>query len=303
MGLERAPAQVSSMDRALVLGGTGFVGRELAEYLRCPTASLSGGGGSIAVDARHLADLRTKVGQLAPQTLVNCVGLADVDLAERDPELADSLNRRVVDNLVRIQPEMGFRLIHISTDYVFDGQRGGYQETDPPNPINEYGRSKLRGEEVALGSNGSLVVRISSPYGRGFGVRKPQFFRYVTEALRSGKAVKALTDQRVTATFLPDLASAIETLSQRSVAGLVHVASAEAMTRFEFARQIARVVGADPELVTPGLRSDMKQWMAPRPADTSLNIELSEGHGVSYTPVETALRSLLTVGPERKAGG
>ncbi|MGP8135205.1 MAG: SDR family oxidoreductase [Thermoplasmata archaeon] len=283
------------MERTVVLGGSGFVGRELSEHFECPSTSSSGRAGRITLDATRLEDLRAKLVPLKPDLLVNCVGLADVDRAEREPALADSLNRAVVENLVRVQREIGFRLVHISTDYVFDGAKGGYRETDPVHPINEYGRSKLRGEETALRSPGSLVIRISSPYGQGFGARKPQFFRYVTDSLRSGKPVVALTDQRVTATFLPDLAGAIETLARGSVSGTVHIGSGEPLTRFEFAKAVANVVGADPSLVAPGVRSDMKQWTAPRPADTSLNVERSRKLGVTYTSVDVALRGLLSI--------
>jgi dTDP-4-dehydrorhamnose reductase len=282
------------MKRALVLGGSGFVGRELADFFQCPATSLTAREGLVAVDATRIDDLRHKIVPLAPDILVNCVGLADVDRAEREPSVADSLNRLVVENLAHLQPDLGFRLVHISTDYVFDGSKGGYRETDEVHPINEYGRSKLRGEAAALRSPGSLIIRISSPYGRGFGARKPQFFRYAMDSLRAGRAVKALTDQRVTATFLPDLARAIEVLIARSLTGVVHVGSEEPLTRFEFAQKVAQVVGADPSLVTPGIRSEMKQWTAPRPNDTTLNVDQSRSNGVIYTPVESALRELLS---------
>jgi len=282
------------MDRVLVLGASGFVGRELWDHFGGPATSGTHREGYLPVDATDLGDLREKVAPVRPSVLINCAGLADVDRAEREPAIAESLNRTVVENLVRLQPEVGYRLVHISTDYVFDGTKGSYRETDPVNPINEYGRSKLRGEEVALHLPGSLVARISSPYGHGSASRKPQFFRYVTDALRSGRPVNALTDQRVTATFLPDLASGIEALLQGSTTGVVHLGSTEPLTRFEFALKVARVIGADPALVTGGLRSDMTQWTAPRPGDTSLNVELSRAHGVRYTPVDTALRLLLS---------
>jgi len=284
---------VTSMEGVVVLGGSGFVGREISENLGCLATSHAGREGLITVDATRAEDLRAKLGPLAPKLLINCAGMADVDRAEREPEFADSLNRQIVENLVRVQPEIGFHLVHISTDYVFDGSKGGYRETDSVHPVNEYGRSKLRGEEAALRSADCLVIRISSPYGRGFGARKPQFFRYVVDSLRSGKRVRALTDQRVTATFLPDLARAIETLSRVSAAGIIHVGSREALTRFEFARKVAKVVGADPGLVTPALASEMTQWTAIRPKDTSLNVELSQRHGVMYTSVDAALGTLL----------
>lgn len=281
------------MDRVLVLGGSGFVGRELCDHFGGPAVSRSPREGYISVDATDFEDLRAVVTPIHPEVLINCVGLADVDRAQRDPTLAELLNHRVVENLIRVQPEIGFRLVHISTDYVFDGEKGDYRETDAVRPINEYGRSKLKGEQAALRSETAMVVRISSPYGRGFGARKSQFFRYVTDTLRAGRPVKALTDQRVTATFLPDLASGVETMIRQSVSGVVHLGSVEPLTRFEFAQKVARVVGADPALVVRGSRSEMTQWAAPRPNDTSLNVDRSRALGVTYSSVETALRTLL----------
>jgi dTDP-4-dehydrorhamnose reductase len=227
------------------------------------------------------------------EVVVNCVGLADVDRAEREPALADALNRGVVQHLVTAQEELGFRLVHISTDYVFDGRTGGYREVDPVGPVNEYGRSKLNGETLLAGRKRTLVLRISSPFGPGAGARKTQFFRYVSDALRAGQPVQALTDQRVTATYLPDLGRAIERLLKESVEGLVHIASQDPRTRFEFAREVARTIDADPALVRPAVRSQMVQWVAVRPADTSLDVGRSLDAGVRYTPIGEALSTLL----------
>lgn len=285
---------MTGVDRLLILGGSGFVGRELTNRFRCRATSTLGGDGFLAADATRPEQLRALLERERPRVLVNCVGLADVDRAEREPELAESLNHRVVEGLVRFQGEFPFRLVHISTDYVFDGGRGNYTEDDATRPVNEYGRSKRRGEEAAGRSPDALVVRISSPFGRGFGARKTQFFRYVTEQLRRGSPVKALTDQRVTATYLEDLASAIEALLARDVRGIVHVGSEEALSRHEFALKVAQVVGADPALVEPARMAEMTQWVAARPADTTLSVARSRSAGVHYTPVTAALRELLT---------
>lgn len=293
MGLERTAPQVTSASSTVILGGSGFVGREVLGALGGIGTSLAPRDGFRTLDATSLEELRKLIERLRPAIVVNCVGLADVDRAEREPALADSLNRVVVDNLVRVQQEVPFLLVQISTDYVFDGARGGYREGDPVRPVNEYGRSKLAGERSALRSESTLVLRISSPFGKGFGARKPQFFRYVADSLRAGTSVRALTDQRVTATYLPDLGRAITTLVEQGVRGVVHVGSDEAMTRYEFAQRVAFHVGADPQLVHPGVRSDMAQWVAVRPGDTSLDVSLSQSSGVRYTSVDAALREVL----------
>ena len=281
------------MDRTLVLGGSGFVGQELVRGLRCRSASFSGGGGSLQVDATNLQSLSSLIDREDPRVLVNCVGLADVDAAERDEALATLLNATVVENLAAAQARQGFRLVHISTDYVFDGTSGDYHEEDPPHPVNVYGRTKLQGEEIARKVPHALILRISSPYGEGFGARKVQFFRYVVDSLRAGKRVRALTDQRITPTYLPDLARATERLITDEAAGIFHIGTTQPWTRFAFASEIARIAGLDPALLAPATSAEMKNWVAKRPLDTTLNVERSLKGGVRYTPVPEALAALL----------
>jgi dTDP-4-dehydrorhamnose reductase len=293
VGLERTPSQVTLPRQTLVLGASGFVGREVMDYLGCAGASHTLRNGLIPVDATKISDLRDRLRSFTPELLINCVGLADVDRAESDPPLAEALNVTVVSNLVKLQSELSFRLVHVSTDYVFDGEQGLYREDDNANPVNEYGRSKLRGERAARDSPSALVLRISSPFGKGFGARKPQFFRHLTDSLRAGKSVRALTDQRVTATYLPDLARAIEVLVESGAKGTVHVASEEPLSRFEFALRVAHEIRVDPQLVLGSKLDDMTQWKARRPRDTTLRVDRSREFGVRYTPVSDALHHLL----------
>ena len=156
------------MERTLILGGSGFVGRELMEQFGRAGTSFSREDGYVRLDATRYDDLRATLHRLQPEVLVNCVGLADVDRAEREPAAAEALNATVVRNLIRARPEVGFRLVHISTDYVFDGRQGDYRESDPTGPVNEYGRSKLRGEAAAASGPETLILSFSSPIVRGY---------------------------------------------------------------------------------------------------------------------------------------
>ena len=266
---------MTSSGRTLVLGASGFVGRELRARLGAVGTATHAREDLLALDATRPSELSSILRATEAELVVNCIGLADVDRAEREPALAESLNHAVVSSLVSLQREIGFLFVHISTDYVFDGTQGMYRESDPTTPVNEYGRSKLRGEIAASTLDDALVLRISSPFGAGYGDRRTQFFRHVAQSLGEAKPVLALTDQRVTATYLPDLARAIETLVRRGARGLVHVGSLEPMSRFEFAHRVAETMGADSQLVHPCVREEMRGWTAPRPADTTLDVRLS----------------------------
>jgi dTDP-4-dehydrorhamnose reductase len=283
----------AAMRATLVLGGTGFVGREIVQAFQCRSASLSGQGGSLQCDATDERSLAGLLDREDPKTVVNCVGLADVDAAENDEAKATLLNATVVTNLATQQARRGFRLVHISTDYVFDGATGGYREEDRPNPVNIYGRTKLLGEGIARKVPHALILRISSPYGKSFGARKVQFFRYVVDSLRAGKRVRALTDQRITPTYLPDLSRAVEHLVTNQDEGLFHIGSSRPWSRYDFAVEIARIAGLDPIQIDPAMIAEMTNWVAKRPADTSLNVEKSMRAGVTYTPVPEALSELL----------
>ncbi|MBX8632491.1 MAG: SDR family oxidoreductase [Thermoplasmata archaeon] len=283
------------MEEMVVLGGSGFVGGEISEFFSCPATSASGKEGFVKCDATDVSDLRRVLERFRPKVVVNCIGLADVDRAETDRDLARRLNTDSVYNIVSLQNELGFRLVHISTDYVFDGSRGNYSEADEPSPVNVYGSTKLEGEKAALANPLNLILRISSPFGRERGTTKMQFFRFVYNSLRQGRTVSALRDQIVTATYLPDLSRAIRRLVQSEGAGVFHVTSTEALSRFDFAMMVARLSGLDASLVVPATVGDMKQWKARRPLNTSLSVSKSISAGVSYTKPELAVRELLNI--------
>ena len=284
----------------LVLGGGGFVGRELVNHFGCPGTNTTGNEGFIRCDATVAEELKSTIRRLRPRIVINCVGLADVDRAETEPDLAYALNEIVVKNIVSLAHEFRFGLVQISTDYVFDGSRSNYTENDATNPINTYGLTKLAGEIAAASESGTLIVRISTPFGKDRGRGKRQFFRFVIDMLREGREVKAVEDQFVTSTYLPDLAKAIDTLCERNCSGIYHVTGQDRMSRYEFARLVARAAGLDDGHITEASIKDM-HWRANRPPDTSLSVSKSLSQGVTYTNTRNAIEEILTSQPGENA--
>ncbi len=278
----------------LVLGGSGFVGSELVGHFSCPGTSFSGREGFIRCDTTDTKDIRKVLDGLRPGFVINSVGLADVDMAETNPGLAALLNEETVKNIMALKKTFKFKFLHISTDYVFDGTKGNYSENDRTNPVNVYGITKLAGEQRALEDSDSIIARISTPFGRGQGSTKKQFFRFVYERLKEGKEVNAVNDQFVTSTYLPDLANAADRLFERDASGIFHIGGPDRLSRYEFAREVAETAGFDGDLVKPISSEEMKQWKARRPRDTSLSLEKSLAFGLKYTRTADALKELIS---------
>jgi dTDP-4-dehydrorhamnose reductase len=257
--------------RTLVLGGTGIVGRALVREGRnrgWPVLGVSHGQGDIS-DRRRVDEL---CADFRPALIVNCAAFTQVDLCEAEPERALAVNGTAVGNLVRAAEVAGARLIHLSTDYVFDGRASApYTEDHPTAPQSSYGRSKLEGERQALASDRSLVVRTSWIFGRG----GANFVDTIAGRIRSGqKSFRVVDDQFGAPTWAPFLARAVSDLGEWGTTGLVHYQNRPAVSWCEFAREIARRLGPGVE-VTPITTAEAPR-PAPRPAYSVLAVDRFE---------------------------
>lgn len=193
--------------------------------------------------------LRRAVLERRPRLVINCIGYTNVDRAESEPELAMAVNAHGAQAVARACLEAGAHLIHISTDYVFDGRASRpYREDDPPAPLSVYGRSKLAGERlVQQALPGALVVRTAWLFGPGRG----NFVDKVLAKARQGGPVKVVSQEVGSPTYAPDLAPALLELGLRWVGGVLHVVNEGQASRLELARQSLALAGLDPGLVEP----------------------------------------------------
>jgi dTDP-4-dehydrorhamnose reductase len=237
----------------LITGGAGQLGRDLAEVL-----------GKDAIPVSHaeldIADAGAVAAALAkhrPAAIVNCAAWTDVDGCEGDPERAMLINADGARNIVRAAGDA--LVVQISTDYVFDGlAKKAYVETDPVNPVSEYGRSKLEGERaVAAEAQRWAVVRSAWLYGTG----TKNFVAAILRAARTRDRLQVVDDQVGSPTSTPDLAAALVTLIERGSGGVLHGVNAGTCSRWEFARAAFEFAGLDPERVEPVPTDAM-----PRPA-------------------------------------
>jgi dTDP-4-dehydrorhamnose reductase len=181
-----------------------------------------------------------------PQTeaVVNCAAYTRVDDAEKERGTAFAVNGRAAGHVARLGAERGWLLLHLSTDYVFDGSsQRPYREEDTPRPLNVYGASKLAGEEAVRATRArSLVVRVQSLFGR----HGRHFVKAIAEKLREGTQDLAVVDDQISSpTYTRHLAGALIELACEHRTGTVHVAASGTCSWFEFARAIARHLRPD----------------------------------------------------------
>lgn len=173
--------------------------------------------------------------EIHPQIVVNCAAFTRVDACESDPE-AFEVNARAVGRLTDLCIRQGARLVHVSTDFVFDGaKQAPYTEEDAPAPLSAYGRSKREGEEAALEAPATLIVRSSWLFGLGGW----NFVEAILKQVEQGRRqVAVVTDQRGRPTATPDLAQAILALLEVGASGIYHFANQGEVTWFEFTQAI-----------------------------------------------------------------
>jgi dTDP-4-dehydrorhamnose reductase len=245
----------------LVLGFSGQLATHLRELL--PNADF---WGREKLDLTHTANARAAIEAHRPSVIVNAAAYTAVDKAESERDVAWTLNAEAPAMLARVAASLDVPLIHISSDYVFDGTKPApYVESDPVNPISRYGRTKLEGERATLtASPHSLVVRTAWLFGSAGE-------NFVTTMLALGEErgeVRVVDDQVGCPTFTGHLAEALVALAEGHEHGFLHVAGAGACSWFEFARAIFERAGMDVE-ARPCTTEEFPR-PAPRPANSAL---------------------------------
>ncbi len=255
--------------RILVTGAAGQLGTDLV------AACAAAGDEVFAFDRAGLdisdrAAVLGAVTSLRPDAVVNCAAWTAVDACEADPELALAMNGTAVRWLAEACHRSGSHLVHMSTDYVFDGEMDRpYHEWDEPGPQSIYGITKLIGEREALVLGPSATVVRSSWVG---GVHGNNMVKTVMRLVGEHPELAFVADQMGCPTFTQDLAPLLRRIALDRLSGVVHATNQGAVTWFEFAREVVAALGKDPEMVRPILTGDLHpQRPAPRPANSVLD--------------------------------
>ncbi len=210
--------------------------------------------------------------KIRPNYIINTAAMTDVDGCEVQKDRCWRINVLAVDHLIRAAKKVKAHLIHISSDYVFDGTHPPYREEDPTKPLGFYGKSKLASENILRGADvPHTIIRTQVLYGVGDNIR-PNFVDFVLQRLQSVGVIKIVEDQRGNPTLADDLASGIARVMQLQKEGIFHISGSESVTRYEFARRIAAEFGENPDRIQPIKTSELVQ-KSPRPADSTFALD------------------------------
>lgn len=286
--------------RIYVIGSEGQVARSLREAVVDHPDVAVGFSSRPSVDIQNPASVAAAISAFRPDVVVNPAAYTMVDKAEDEPERTFAINRDGAQTVARIARRHDLPIIHLSTDYVFDGwKRAAYLETDDVKPQAVYGKSKLAGEIAVMESNPCHVILRTSwvyaPFGNNF-VRT--MLRLAGERTR----IRVVNDQKGCPTYAPDIAEAIVSIAMKltswreEYAGITHLAAPEAMTWCDFAREIFRLsaIRCGPFAIVDPITTMEYPTQAPRPVNSQLSTtRLKSLFGIELPPTSVSLTMCL----------
>ncbi len=211
--------------------------------------------------------------QHQPDIAVHTAALTMVNVCEANPGDCRRINVEGTRHMVQACRQYQTHLVHLSTDFIFDGLNGPYREEDVPHPVNEYGRCKLEAELLVRESRGPwTVVRTCLAFGLTAPGTRFNILTWAKENLAQGRKIKAVSDQLRTPTLIDDLVDGCVKILARRATGIYHISGREMTSVADFAFRVARIFHFDPGLITPVTTADLRE-PAPRPLKTGFVID------------------------------
>ncbi len=295
-----------SLKRLLVIGATGLVGSKVAELApsfgyepHCTQNARRGPyPNSYNLDITDRAATIGLVDMVCPEAIIHTAALHNVDYCETHKDEAVRVNVEGTRNLTDAASKTGSRLVYVSTDYIFDGRKGHYVESDPPNPLHHYARTKLDGERVVSGLSSYSISRPSVIYGwsslekssvPSSSGKSLNFAMFVLDKCRKGETVRAVNDQFSSPTFADNLAEALLRIAASRANGIFHTAGRSCLSRYEFALRIAETFGYPSSMIQPIASKELNQ-LAERPKTSCLAVDRAEqALGMRFLTAEEGL--------------
>ncbi len=210
--------------------------------------------------------------EVNPDFIINTAAMTQVDACEDDKKYCDKVNVELVENLIAFSEKSNCHLIHISTDFIFDGKQGYYKETDEPNPLSYYGLSKLKAEEALVKSTiDYTILRTILVYGKVHDMSRNNIVLWVRQMLSEEKEITIVNDQYRMPTYVDQLALACKLAIDKNATGVFNVSSNQLLSIYEIANQIAEVFNLKSTLIKP-ISSEKLNQKAQRPPKTGFDL-------------------------------
>ena len=284
--------------KILVTGANGLLGQHLIKLLieknhevtgmsrgacRLPLKNI-GNFNYFDVDLNDGEGMQVVIESAKPSVIVHAGAMTQVDECEKDHNACDLANINGTVNLIKAAEPFSEHLIYISTDFVFDGLRGNYTEEDRPGPVNYYGHTKLRSEElVRQTSMDWAIVRTCLVYGNTLDGTRSNIITWVKESLEQKKKIRVVNDQIRTPTYVEDLAKGILLAIEKRAKGVYHVSGNEILTPYQMAIETAEFFSLDKNLIEEVNASTFTQ-IAKRPLRTGFDISKAKNE-LGYLPM------------------
>lgn len=289
--------------KAAILGASGQLGIELQREFQAQGWKVTAWDRA-DVDITDAAAVEQAIGALEPDVVANTAAYNMVDVAENEPQAAFAVNALAVRNIALAARQVDARLIHFSTDYVFDGTLGRpYAETDPTHPTGAYAVSKLAGELYARAYlDQALVIRTSGVFGPGgLKTARGNFIELMLRMAQEGRTIRVVEDHVASPTYAPALANRTVAMLEKGISGVVHCGGGHPISWYDYARLIFLEAGLNPVLHATNERE--YRTAARRPQFSALSNAYMESLGIEPMPtLDAAIRSYLQIRQRMLAG-
>ena len=284
------------MTKICVLGGNGLIGstilsenyppEKISYTYRKNTVNIKSNGLQLDIP-KDFKKLKQFITIEEPDIIINTISNSNPNYCEKNQKETLDINVEFIKKIFELTKNNNIKLIQFSTDYVFNGNKGKYIETDIPEPINYYGYSKYLSEKIVLQNSLNAVIRTSLVYGKN---QKSKFFNFIFNNIKEGKEIDVYNDIFFSPTLVDNISTAIYKIIEKSLNGIFHVSGPDCISKYEFAQKIADVFDFDKTLIHPLSINEIKSNMK-YPSKTCLDSSITSAKiNQEFYSIEKSLR-------------
>ena len=287
--------------KILIIGGNGVIGSKIRKNLPENKFKLfstymdhkSNSQNEFFLDIRHKENVEKIFLKIQPDMIIHTSAITNIDLCEENHELADSVNIKGTENIIKFSEKINSKLIFVSTSFVFDGKKSIYHENDITNPTTYYGKTKEISEKNIINSNlDYLIIRTDQPYCWIEPWQHTNSVLRVIDTLKAKKNHREIIDWYNTPTYVPDFVKTTQKLITNNKSGIYHVIGSDYISRFEWAKKICEYFNLNQKLIIP-IKSQELMLSAKRVNVNLSNDKISTELGVKMMGIEEGLKSML----------